>query len=155
MQTSQIISAFILAPIIEEVIFRIYLSFKEEHYFGVLLFVIASALQFYQLGWFYLFILGIIFLLILLFYEKSRIIISIKHPEITFWVTSVVFCFFHYSYLSEYSFNLLPQIGLLLLGYLPLSLYLGYIRNKQGLIISIIAHCLFTFISVIGNSLFY
>tara|TARA_B100000378_G_scaffold68420_1_gene51538 strand:- start:2064 stop:2702 length:639 start_codon:yes stop_codon:yes gene_type:complete len=155
MQTTQIISAFVLAPIIEEIIFRTHLSFKQSHHFGVLLFTIACSLQFRHQGWFYLSIFGVIFLLISFLYEKSHVIISIKHPRITFWFTSVVFCFFHFPYLSEYDLNLLTKVGLLLLGYLPLSLYLGYLRKSQGLIFSIMAHSFFNFFSVIGNSLYY
>ena len=149
------ISAIFIAPIIEEIIFRTHLNFKKKHFFGLILMLLAFAVVFNSSGWYFTVIAVSLSILILVFHDKFQYLIQVRYQKGTFIVTSILFCLIHYSYLNEYNFSVLEKIGLLLLHYLPLSLFLGVLRKKSGLVPSMGAHSLNNFLSILGNSLLY
>ena len=150
------ISAIFIAPIIEETIFRTHLSFNKKHFFGVFLMLLTFAI-FFSLtgGWIYAIIVISIGTLFLVFHNKFRYLIQERYHNGTYIFTSILFCIINYSYLKGYNFSVIVKIGLLLLHYLPLSLYLGVISKKFGLVSSMGAHSVNNFLSIIGNSLYY
>lgn len=151
----EFVSAIFIAPILEEFIFRTHLSYERKHFYGILLIILASGLFYSDLGVYFLLFLFLLFIIIVFFYNKTQVLLMIRFPKATFLSTSIIFCVFHFFYLKDYDFTFLNKVMILLLHYLPLSLFLGFIRKKYGLSYSMMAHSVNNILVLLGNSLFF
>lgn len=151
---NEIIISLALVPMLEEIGFRTHLSMKKKHFFGVFIMLLFFCVSYNDLGIIFIVTVLALILVLTFYFDKASFILLKKYPLFTFYVTSILFCVFHYSYVAAYDFFVVYKIGLLLLSYLPLSLLLGYVRKEMGLLASIIMHSIYNIIILLSNSLF-
>jgi len=148
---SGILRILIFAPLIEEVFFRIHLSGQKKHAWGVLLMLIPLSLIF-NLGW-----IIIILLLfggfVILFYDKFSEFISEKYFNPVFFISSFLFALAHFHQIDAETF--FGRFLIIIIAYLPIGIYFGYVRKKYGLAIVICTHSFFNFSVLTINSLIY
>lgn len=148
---SGILRILIIAPLIEEIFFRIHLSGQKNHAWGGVLMLIPLSLMF-NLGW-----LIIILLLfggfIILFYDKFSEFISEKYFNQVFFISSFLFALAHFHQIDAET--IFGRFLIIIIAYLPMGIYFGYVRKKYGLAIVICIHSFFNFTVLIINSLIY
>jgi hypothetical protein len=140
----------IIAPLIEEVTFRIHLSGDQKHAWGLLLMLLTFSI-FMNFGWIVIIILffgGFVFL----FYDEFSKFVTEKFFNTIFFVSCFLFSLAHWDQIDTDLFY--PKI-LIVLIYLPISIYLAYARKKYGLAIAICAHSFYNFSVLALNSLVY
>jgi hypothetical protein len=153
----------IYGPIIEEIIFRYHLNFKN------ISFAISYSLFFYLLIGgstvnfnatnidFYLKIISTIFLFFLLKYlfAKSNILekLKSKYFKSYFYFISIAFGLIHISNFENIKYYMLPIYILYVLPQISMGLVLGNLRMKTGLIWAIFLHFIFNLISFIAKTL--
>lgn len=146
-----IIRVLIIAPILEELLFRIHLSGQRNHAWGSLLMIIPISLIF-NLGW-----IIIILLLfggfIVLFYEKFSEIISDKFFNLVFYISSFLFALAHFPVIDANT--IYGRFLIIIIAYFPIGIYFGYMRKKYGLSISVCTHSLLNFSVLAINSQIY
>lgn len=147
---SGILRVLILAPIIEEVFFRTHLSGQRKHAWGVLLMVIPLSFIF-NIGW-ALIILLLFGGFVILLYDKFSEFISEKFFNSVFYISSLLFAFAHYYQIDA---ELYGKLVIIIIAYLPIGLYFGYVRKKYGLTIAICTHSLLNFSVLAINSQIY
>ncbi|ELR69056.1 hypothetical protein C900_05445 [Fulvivirga imtechensis AK7] len=139
----EIVSAILLAPFIEEVCFRSFLSGKAKHAWGLPLMLFVATLAFKHLGIIFLLFafLIIVTVTVLLTKKRTQVFLLRKHYNKTFFFTCVIFALCHLGVIDD---NVNPVAGffLILMAFIPISLIFGYIRIKYGLMYSIITHSL-------------
>lgn len=153
LEPEEILVSLTLTPVLEEIFFRTHLSYQKKHFFGVLLMAVASGLLFYSVSTVVSIVFGLLFLLILLFYDKAVEMILGNGQKVTFIATAVLFSLIHHAYLTGYDFSVATKLSILLLNYLPIGLFLGHIRYKLGLVHSIIGHSIYNTLILTGNTI--
>jgi hypothetical protein len=131
-----IFSALMFAPVIEEVTFRMHLSGQKKHAWGVLLMLVTFTL-FMKLGWALVALLlfgGFIFI----YYDEFAEFISVRYYNPVFYITAFLFSLAHINNIDSHI--LLHYKIIIILTYLPIGIYFGYIRKKYGLVMAILAH---------------
>ncbi len=141
----------VLAPVLEETFFRIHLSGEKKHAWGVLLMAIPLSLTF-NFGW-VLIILLLFGGFIILYYDEFSNFISVRFFNPIFYITSLIFAITHYHQIDTEMFY--GKIIVILIAYLPIGIYFGYIRKKYGFIAVIIVHSLYNFSILTINSQIY
>ncbi|MGF1587047.1 MAG: type II CAAX prenyl endopeptidase Rce1 family protein [Bacteroidales bacterium] len=145
-----ILAIVIIAPFIEEITFRVHLSGEKKHAWGLLLMVFTFSI-FLEFWWTVVIILlfgGFVFLL----YEGFSEFITGKFFNMIFFISCILFSLAHYNEIDSDSFYIKILIVLI---YLPISIYFAYTRRKYGLIIAIGAHSFYNFSVLTINSLVY
>ncbi|MCC9138791.1 type II CAAX prenyl endopeptidase Rce1 family protein [Pontibacter silvestris] len=149
----ELLIAIILAPIYEEIIFRTHLSGERKHFWSILIIIVILVVVFNNLGLFFIIPVATFFIVIIFNYQKFFNFAIEKHFNITFYVTSVLFAVVHYQNIDVDS--PIKKIVILLLTYVPISIYFGYIRKKYGLLSSITVHSINNLLILYINSLVY
>ncbi len=149
-----IINILIIAPVIEEFLFRIHLSGEKKHIWAVFLMIISFVFVFIPdlFLWFLIIILlfGGFFIL---YYEEFSSIMTGKLFNLLFYVSCILFALMHFHQVDAETIPV--KIMVVLIFFFPLGFYFGYIRKSYGLVSSIIAHSLYNLSVLIINSLYY
>ena len=145
-----IIVILIIAPLIEEVTFRIHLSGEQKHAWGLLL--MALTFSIIMKSWWIVIIILLTGGLVFLLYDEFSKFVTGKFFNTIFFVSCLLFSLAHWDQIDTDLFY--PKI-LIVLIYLPISLYLAYARKKYGLAIAICAHSFYNFSVLTINSLLY
>jgi hypothetical protein len=144
-------SVLIIAPIVEEVLFRIHLSGQKKHAWGVLLMAIPLSLVFH-FAW----ILIIVLLFggfIILYYDEFSNFISVRFFNYVFYFTGFIFALSHYNQIDAEMYY--GKFIIILIAYFPIGLYFGYIRKKYGFVTGIVIHSFYNFSILAINSQIY
>jgi membrane protease YdiL (CAAX protease family) len=148
-----VFSALLIAPVLEEFIFRGYLTGYRKHF----LFIIPQIIiLFIVLDDYFILILLLSALLIFLFYydkRRSENIISNQLLYFSIFFTSILFSLIHYKNFQIDSLNF--SLTLSLIAFLPGALFLAYVRYKKGLVYSILVHFLFNLLTLTINGIKY
>jgi hypothetical protein len=155
MDNLSIWSALLIAPVIEELLFRFHLSGKRYHGCFFLIPLISLMIVFREL-WFF----GLLAISLFLGY---MIWDSKKYPEkanlskgmfyTIFILTAIIFAALHYGNVEAE--NQLMAIGMVVIAITPASLLYGYIRYKKGLQYSMAVHGISNFTIITLNGLIY
>lgn len=149
-----VFSGLLIAPVLEELIFRGYLTGYRKHF----LFIIPQIIIILIILHDYYFILALLFsafLMFIFYYDKRRNDSRISQQTLYFSVffTSVLFSIIHYQNFAIDSLSF--SLALSLIAFLPGALFLVYVRYHGGLVYSIIAHFLLNLSTLIINGLIY
>jgi len=148
-----VFSALLIAPVLEEFIFRGYLTGYRKHF----LFIIPQIIiLFIVLDDYFILILLLSALLIFLFYydkRRSENIISNQLLYFSIFFTSILFSLIHYKNFQIDSLNF--SLTLSLIAFLPGALFLAYVRYKKGLVYSVLVHFLFNLLTLTINGIIY
>ncbi len=155
-------SALILAPFLEEFIFRYTLS--KSYKYGLIVLIIWVIISIYIMSNFviifsYICIISVLILLIhfFTFGSEFKICQLDKSKFIIFWLhflsSSIVFCLAHVIILSKYDMNYLLKFLITLIVFLPLSLTLATLRYKKGMKFNLFLHSLHNLGIILVNSI--
>lgn len=148
-------SALLIAPIIEELLFRFHLSGKREHAYCFLIPLFITMLVFITY-WYFCLIGAIIFLVFIRgeaykFPEKKELSSTLFYT--IFIITAVMFSSLHY--VNIVVENEMLAIFLVIIALTPSALLFGYVRYKKGLLYAIVFHSLSNLTTFILNDLIY
>lgn len=155
MTTLAIFSALLIAPILEELIFRSYFTGYRKDY---LLILMQFLLAFIVLFEFFYSIFIIASILIAIFFIENKgkdktIYVSKKLLLSTFILSSILFCILHYKNVESSSVSL--SIAFTLIALLPGALFFGLVRYRNGIVAAMILHSIFNFSVLFLNNIFY
>lgn len=146
---SQLWSALLLAPIIEELVFRNHLKLDKKQFYTAALIPLAVSMVFNLSSW-VIIISIIVGILILVFSNK---LISFLREDIwykiLFVVTALMFSFMHFPAIEND--NLYSRVLIVLLAFFPLACLLGFIRIKVGLAAAMVAHSMANLLTMLLN----
>jgi hypothetical protein len=147
-----VLSALILAPVIEEFVFRKGLSGKPQD----LKYVVIMPIPLMFLN----FWLGLVIWLSLLLYffggQNKNFNVPLKGHlyNVLVFSSAVIFSIMHVITIDDID-SILIKIMLCLVAFLPTALYLTYVRVRYGFIYAILAHALLNGIALSLNSVIY
>ena len=153
--TITIFSALILAPILEELLVRGYMSGKYIHFWFFFILPIIGALVFMNFWWLMIGI-GLVFLIwALLKYKKNpdQTYISSGLFYTTYIFTALFFAILHIENIETDS--IFQKVTFCMISLTPGALLFGWIRYQGGLHYSIILHGLYNLITISLNELLY
>ncbi len=148
------LSILIIAPVVEEILFRIHLSGKKKHIWAIFLMVLSSV--FMLIPDLFVWILIIILLFggfFLLYYEEISSILAGRFFNHLFYFSSVLFAMVHFHQVDAN--HILIKILVIIMFFFPLGIYFGYMRKRYGLASSILAHSFYNLSVLVINSLVY
>lgn len=155
---SLIASALLIAPIVEEFIFRSFLNLKPLYSFSivvliiVLLFISNNYLDstiFFVLA--IAFVLFMFMFLMIRYYKATMFFLENKYSYL-FWILTGAFAFFHiFNFTYESNFYYL----LVFIVYLFTSTILGFIRVNYSLRHSILYHFIYNLILIVSDYFLY
>ncbi|WDF54877.1 CPBP family intramembrane glutamic endopeptidase [Mucilaginibacter sp. KACC 22063] len=151
--------AALLAPIIEEVVFRLWLSFKKRDIvisltlISLLIAVKLNGHHIYQLQVDEIIkLLGIATLSGIIILFLSRRIPTVEITNLAFksiyWISCALFGLLHITNFGTFNWKIAWAYPFFVIPQLLLGCILGFIRIKDGLIWAIMVHCLVNFILV-------
>lgn len=152
------ISAIILAPIIEEALFRLPLTEKEKYNWILIVpTIIFSIVSFFVFKPFLIIALLLIGYSFFCIFYKSITIPKLYSTNRLLIVTfvSIAFSFMHIVLYLDGTLSLIQQILLVFLAYLPLSFALAYTRIRFGFKYAIVLHSFLNLSTIILNSIVY
>lgn len=136
-----------IAPIVEECIFRLPLSFKKRDlFFSLVVILFLVVYNFYSKN--IIFLLILIFLMFFIFYFTMRHTqeyfdkIKTLYGNYILYSSILVFTILHITNIEYFELKLLPIYILLQIPVLFLGIFFTYTRMKLGLIYSILLHSL-------------
>jgi membrane protease YdiL (CAAX protease family) len=154
----KVISALLIAPVVEEIIFRTHLGNKDWNAWFIYLMLIVVAAVFWNISRIMsgsIFVL-ISFLLIITVKNKGPKLIFNKYFAWIFFLTAILFSLVHiqivHEALGSSSYRL--SIAVTLVSFLPVGIIFGLIRMKFGLPQSILFHGLNNLIALSLNEIF-
>jgi len=147
------ISAIIIAPVIEEIIFRTHLSFKRKHFYGIFFLIVYVGIIFNTFVVVTFIFVAAVLLFVLIFYEQTLKIVIVKNQKLTFFATSILFGCSHFFLLDAYDFGFFLKFTVLMLYYLPIAFLLGKIRKNHKLIFPMAAHSLYNVLTLFVNTI--
>lgn len=150
-----IISALLIAPILEELLSRGFLSGKREHFWFFFLQPILGAFIFKEFWWFFLGT-GLVVLVWILREEQKKTednYISRSLFYFSFIFTALFFTILHYDNIESQS--LVFKLSFTFAAILPGALLFGWIRYQRGLRYSMAAHALFNLFTITLNEWLY
>lgn len=150
-----VLSALVAAPVLEELIFRSYLSGYKKDY---LLILPAIAVASFILSEYVVLILAFSAVVLLAFFIEQR---RGKHENrvsmpllvISFAFTSLLFCFSHYKSVETDSETF--KFGFTIIGLMPAAFFFGIVRYKNGIPAAMFWHGFFNFSVLFLNGVFY
>lgn len=150
-----LVSALVIAPFIEELIFRGFLSTKRAYLFSIpiLLPIIFYAFHFNGYALVVVGILSLIFV-ILCFNVKSFDFIHTRFFSVLVIFSCLSFCLAHIIVMEKY-FNFQTAFLSSILVFTPLAYLLAKVRMIYGIVYSILAHSLHNIFMLGLNSLIY
>lgn len=148
-------SALLIAPIIEELLFRFHLSGQRAHaYFFLIPLIIVMFV--FKTYW-YIFLLGAILFLIRMWWEEKKEPGKKNLSTFLFYtiviITSLIFASLHF--INVVTDNETLAIFLVIMALTPAALLLSFIRYKKGLVYAMVFHCISNFITLFLNGLIY
>jgi membrane protease YdiL (CAAX protease family) len=148
-----VFSALLIAPVLEEFIFRGYLTGYRKHFLFIIPQIIIVFILLYD--YFILILLFSALLIFLFYYDKRRSenLISNQLLYFSIFFTSILFSLIHYKNFQIDSLNF--SLTLSLLAFLPGALFLAYVRYKKGLVYSVLVHFLFNLLTLTINGIIY
>ncbi len=141
----KIVYGIVLAPIVEELLFRILLVFNKKNLLIFLAVDISLVVLFIAKASyikFSIFIFLIPFLVFAYYKHKSIKSFLIAHYEIYFYSLAILFAMLHMFNFNGITLNNWPVATLLVIPQIVLGTILGYIRVQYGIIYSILFHAL-------------
>jgi len=154
-QYARYISAFLIAPILEELLFRTHLSGKGKDSWSVytLCLVVILFLPVNNICIKFL-LFAITSLLALYLVLKPRVVYFVlrKYYLVTLIVTTVLFAFSHYSAIYEPSKSIEFTLASIVLIYIPVSFTFAFIRIRYGMILVMVFHSLNNLLNVLANT---
>lgn len=150
-----IISALLLAPILEELFSRGFLTGKRNHFWFFFLQPLIGAFMFKEFSWFFLGT-GLLFLVVLLWEQHrdpEQNYISRSLFYFSFLFAALFFTLLHYENIESQSLEI--TLAFTFAAILPAALLFGWIRFQGGLRYSMTAHALFNLITITLNELLY
>lgn len=152
------ISAVIIAPLIEEALFRFPL--RKNRYTVILLFIpiILSFLVFRYYFSNLLFIPILIFSYTIFLFIKNRKTLEFVYDDNKFFwwtINLLIFSLCHIFYLDNESIGMTYKIFILFISYIPISICTIFLRIKFGVLYAILLHSSLNFCSLTLNHLLY
>ncbi|MBS9773579.1 MAG: CPBP family intramembrane metalloprotease [Tenacibaculum sp.] len=153
-----IISAVVIAPIVEEILFRFGLRKNNSAIIFQFMPIIINFIVFY-----YYFKNLILIPFIIFSYAVFLFIRNIKNLELVyennkiFWwiINCLIFSLCHTFYLDDESINSYQKILILFITYVPVSICLIYLRVNFGILHAILLHSLDNLFTLILNHILY
>jgi uncharacterized protein len=150
-----IFAGIIVAPIIEEFLFRFLLIPKYKNL--IVFSIFCSFLAFFTFikssyTYFYIFValcLIIFFILLNKRYLRATQFFIIRHYKYYFFLSWIVFGFYHLANYSPLNYKIILFSPIILLPHMVLGSFLGFIRMRFGLMYSILFHAVNNTIPVI------
>lgn len=154
LSSSQKWSAIIIAPIVEEVVFRNHLKINRKSVLTLSLIPIFGVITFYELGNFVVYIGLILAVLLFVFVVKFFHFLNTQIGyRITFFLSSLCFCLMHLNIIGTKW--IWSGLFICVISYFPLAMALGYFRVRYGLPIAMLSHALNNFLILILNPIVY
>jgi hypothetical protein len=149
-----ILFSVLVTPFIEELIFRTHLSGRREDKWSLPVMISVFLYIFFDVNLYVISLILVIGMASIIFFNKKVSMFFLdRYFNYTFLFTSLGFALAHFSIVD---IEIVPiKILILLVSYLPISLYFGYIRKKYGLMWSIGAHSLNNFTLILFNTIIY
>lgn len=150
-----ILSTLLLAPVLEELFSRGFLSGKRGHFGFIFIQPLIGMLIFQEYWWFFL---GIgLFFLAWIFYEKNKrpedVFLSSPLFYTSFGFTTVFFTILHLGNVESSSSTL--DWTFTFLGIMPGAILFGWVRYQAGLGYAMLTHALFNFLTLSLNEVLY
>ncbi|MBS9523749.1 CPBP family intramembrane metalloprotease [Litoribacter alkaliphilus] len=155
MDQLSIVSALLIAPVVEELLFRFHLSGKRSHAYFFLISLAALYLIFFEYWFIYLFTAAV-FIACLMWESKKtpdNPLLSRPFYLIIFVMTAIIFSALHF--VNVEAENKLLALFMVIFALTPSALFFGYVRYKKGLKYSMIIHSLSNLAILSLNGLIY
>lgn len=148
-------SALLIAPIIEELIFRFHLSGRREHaYFFLIPMIIV---MFVFNSFWYIFFLGAVLFMIRMWWEGRQESNKKNLSNFLFYtmviITTLIFTSLHF--ITVVTDDEMLAIFSVILALTPSALLFSFIRYKKGLVYAMVFHSLSNFTTIFLNGLIY
>lgn len=150
-----ILSVLVLAPILEELISRGFLSGKREHFGFIFIQPIIGMVVFKEFWWVFMGI-GLAFLVWVIHEQNKRpddVYLSSPLFYASFVFTTLFFTIMHIGNVESSSLAL--NWIFTFAGILPAAIFFGWVRYQVGLGYSMLAHAVFNFLTISLNEILY
>lgn len=148
----ELLSALVLAPVLEELIFRTHLTQNKKFQFTIPIMIIVAVISLSAYGQWVLVMGVVIFFVTIYFLSKSKFEHT-RYFVALFFGTALIFTLMHMP--NFHSRSTTGDLIIALVSLFPMAVFFGYMRFKYGLVFSILTHSINNLLVLGLNTIFY